>query len=131
MKSEYVNPIGQRVVDVEFGYKIYDSEDKDFVVNIVGDNTKDGQYIYLDRDAFDNKSDEICFLSQPDLMFYEKEHKNICYESRSWEETKERITGILNTKAFRNFSGKSLNEKYSGSWDNFLNRIRIVYGLKL
>lgn len=131
MNSEYVNPIGQRVVDVDFGYKIYDNEDRNLIINIVGDNTKSGQYIYLDRDAFEKGSDEICFMAQSDLVAFEQEVKRICYKVPDWNKAKEKINKLLKTPGFVNFNGKSLKTKYLGSWENFLNKIQLVYGIVL
>ena len=31
-KSTYINPLGQKVVEVEYGYKVYDTVEKDKVV---------------------------------------------------------------------------------------------------
>lgn len=77
MNKEYVNPLGQRVVEVEFGgYKVYDSEQKDRVLLRVGGTAPDGSYIYKDKDAFES-GDDVCFIPENAMNLLESFSKGI------------------------------------------------------
>lgn len=83
MEKEYINRIGQRVVNCEIGYKVYDVDNKDEVILRVGDTykRKDGTeiYVFKDRDAFNagKESKEACFMSQGVLVAYEAALKKV------------------------------------------------------
>ena len=70
MEKCYINPIGQRVVDVDCGYKIYDAERKDAIILRVGGNYN-GQYVYIDRTPVLEKTADVCFMSMSVIMAYE------------------------------------------------------------
>lgn len=70
MEKGYINPIGQRVVDVDCGYKIYDAERKDAIILRVGGNYN-GQYVYIDRTPVLEKTADVCFMSMSVIMAYE------------------------------------------------------------
>ena len=70
MEKGYINPIGQRVVDVDCGYKIYDAEIKDAIILRVGGNYN-GQYVYIDRTPVLEKTADVCFMSTSVIMAYE------------------------------------------------------------
>ena len=76
MEKGYINPIGQRVVDVDCGYKVYDADRKDAIILRVGDDYN-GQYVYIDRTPVLEKTADVCFMSTPVLMAYEKALKII------------------------------------------------------
>lgn len=76
-KSTYVNPLGQKVVDVDYGYKIYDTDEPDKVVLYVGENTESGGYIYLDVDAIKEGRNDIAFMNTSLMKKYETVIKNI------------------------------------------------------
>ena len=76
-KSTYVNPLGQRVVEVEYGYKVYDTVETDKVVLYVGENTENGGYIYLDVDAIKEGRDEVAYMSTQLMKHYEDAIKNV------------------------------------------------------
>lgn len=80
-KSTYVNPLGQKVVDVDYGYKVYDTDEPDKVVLYVGENTESGGYIYLDVDAIKEGRDEIAYMSTQLMKHYEDAIKNITSSS--------------------------------------------------
>ena len=87
MEKGYINPIGQRVVDVDCGYKVYDADRKDAIILRVGDDYN-GQYVYIDRTPVLEKTADVCFMSTPVLMAYEKALKII---SSTKEYTDEQI----------------------------------------
>lgn len=92
-QPEYINSIGQRVVDVDCGYKIYDSERTDSIILRVGDNYN-GKYVYIDRKPVYENTSDICFMSTPVLMTYEKTLKMIGYTDSFTDEQKlEKIIG--------------------------------------
>lgn len=70
MEKGYINPIGQRVVDVDCGYKIYDAERKDAIILRVGGNYN-GQYVYINRTPVLEKTADVCFMSMSVIMAYE------------------------------------------------------------
>lgn len=70
MEKCYINPIGQRVVDVDCGYKIYDAERKDAIILRVGGNYN-GQYVYINRTPVLEKTADVCFMSTSVIMAYE------------------------------------------------------------
>ena len=70
MEKCYINPIGQRVVDADCGYKIYDAERKDAIILRVGGNYN-GQYVYIDRTPVLEKTADVCFMSMSVIMAYE------------------------------------------------------------
>ncbi|MBS7363538.1 MAG: hypothetical protein KIH03_06980 [Paludibacteraceae bacterium] len=70
MEKGYINPIGQRVVDVDCGYKIFDAERKDAIILRVGGNYN-GQYVYIDRTPVLEKTADVCFMSTSVIMAYE------------------------------------------------------------
>lgn len=70
MNKEHINSLGQRVVDVEIGYKVYDSEHKGSVILRVGNN-RNGSCMYKDTQPVVDNTDEICFMSEKILMNYE------------------------------------------------------------
>ena len=76
-KSTYVNPLGQKVVDVDYGYKVYDTDEPDKVVLYVGENTESGGYIYLDVDAIKKGRNDIAFMNTSLMKKYETVIKNI------------------------------------------------------
>ena len=76
-KSTYVNPLGQKVVEVEYGYKVYDTVETDKVVLYVGENTESGEYIYLDVDAIKEGRSDIAFMNTNLMKKYETAIKNI------------------------------------------------------
>ena len=76
-KSTYVNPLGQKVVDVDYGYKVYDTDEPDKVVLYVGENTESGGYIYLDVDAIKEGRNDIAFMNTSLMKKYETVIKNI------------------------------------------------------
>ena len=77
MNKEYINPLGQRVVEVEFGgYKVYDSEQKDRVLLRVGGTAPDGSYIYKDKDAFE-RGDDVCFIPENVMKLHESFSKGV------------------------------------------------------
>ena len=76
-KSTYINPLGQRVVEVEYGYKVYDADETDKVVLYVGENTESGEYIYLDADAIKEGRSDIAFMNTNLMKRYETTIKNI------------------------------------------------------
>ena len=76
-KSTYVNPLGQKVVEVDYGYKVYDTDEPDKVVLYVGENTESGEYIYLDVDAIKEGRSDIAFMNTNLMKKYETAIKNI------------------------------------------------------
>ena len=76
-KSTYVNPLGQKVVEVDYGYKVYDTDEPDKVVLYVGENTENGGYIYLDVDAIKEGRDEVAYMSTQLMKHYEDVIKNV------------------------------------------------------
>ena len=76
-KSTYINPLGQKVVEVEYGYKVYDTVETDKVVLYVGENTESGEYIYLDVDAIKEGRGDIAFMNTNLMKKYETAIKNI------------------------------------------------------
>ena len=76
-KSTYINPLGQKVVDVDYGYKVYDTIETDKVVLYVGENTESGGYIYLDIDAIKEGRNDIAFMNTNLMKKYETAIKNI------------------------------------------------------
>ena len=76
-KSTYINPLGQKVVEVEYGYKVYDTVETDKVVLYVGENTENGGYIYLDVDAIKEGRGDIAFMNTNLMKKYETTIKNI------------------------------------------------------
>lgn len=76
-KSTYINPLGQKVVEVEYGYKVYDAVETDKVVLYVGENTESGEYIYLDVDAIKEGRGDIAFMNTNLMKKYETAIKNI------------------------------------------------------
>ena len=76
-KSTHINPLGQKVVDVDYGYKVYDTIETDKVVLYVGENTKSGGYIYLDVDAIKEGRNDIAFMNTSLMKKYETVIKNI------------------------------------------------------
>ena len=76
-KSTYINPLGQKVVDVDYGYKVYDAVETDKVVLYVGENTESGEYIYLDVDAIKEGRSDIAFMNTNLMKKYETAIKNI------------------------------------------------------
>ena len=76
-KSTYINPLGQKVVEVEYGYKVYDTDEPDKVVLYVGENTENGGYIYLDVDAIKEGRGDIAFMNTNLMKKYETTIKNI------------------------------------------------------
>lgn len=76
-KSTYINPLGQKVVDVDYGYKVYDAVETDKVVLYVGENTESGGYIYLDVNAIKEGRNDIAFMNTNLMKKYETAIKNI------------------------------------------------------
>ena len=76
-KSTYVNPLGQKVVEVDYGYKVYDTDEPDKVVLYVGENTENGGYIYLDVDVIKEGRNDIAFMNTSLMKKYETVIKNI------------------------------------------------------
>ena len=76
-KSTYVNPLGQKVVEVDYGYKVYVTDEPDKVVLYVGENTENGGYIYLDVDAIKEGRNDIAFMNTSLMKKYETVIKNI------------------------------------------------------
>lgn len=76
-KSTYINPLGQKVVEVEYGYKVYDTVETDKVVLYVGENTESGGYIYLDVNAIKEGRSDIAFMNTNLMKKYETAIKNI------------------------------------------------------
>ena len=76
-KPTYINPLGQKVVEVEYGYKVYDTVETDKVVLYVGENTESGEYIYLDVDAIKEGRSDIAFMNTNLMKKYETAIKNI------------------------------------------------------
>ena len=76
-KSTHINPLGQKVVDVDYGYKVYDTVETDKVVLYVGENTENGGYIYLDVDAIKEGRSDIAFMNTNLMKRYETTIKNI------------------------------------------------------
>lgn len=90
----YINPIGQKVVDVDCGYKVYDSERKDAVILRVGDDYK-GKYVYIDRKPVEECTAEICFMSPMTLAPYETALKMIgCTDEFTDEQKLEKIISM-------------------------------------
>lgn len=85
-KSTYVNPLGQKVVEVDYGYKVYDTIEPDKVVLYVGENTENGGYIYLDVDAIKEGRDEVAYMSTQLMKHYEDDIKNVTSASLSDDE---------------------------------------------
>lgn len=75
-KTTYINPIGQKVVEVDYGYKVYDTDEPDKVVLYVGENTENGGYIYLDIDAIKESRDEVAYINTNLMKQYETTIKN-------------------------------------------------------
>ena len=80
-KSTYVNPLGQKVVEVDYGYKVYDTDEPDKVVLYVGENTENGGYIYLDVDVIKEGRDEVAYMSTQLMKHYEDAIKNVTSSS--------------------------------------------------
>ena len=85
-KITYVNPLGQKVVEVDYGYKVYDVDEPDKVVLYVGENTENGGYIYLDADAIKESRDEIAYINTNLMKQYETLIKNVTSSSMSDDE---------------------------------------------
>lgn len=75
-KFTYINPIGQKVVEVDYGYKVYDADEPDKVVLYVGETTENGGYIYLDVDAIKEGRDEVAYINTNLMKQYETTIKN-------------------------------------------------------
>lgn len=76
-KKTYLNPLGQRVVEVDFGYKVYDDKETDKVIIYVGENTPEGRYIYLDSEAIKEGRKEVAYMNSTVLRAYETTLKTI------------------------------------------------------
>ena len=85
-KITYINPLGQKVVEVDYGYKVYDVDEPDKVVLYVGENTENGGYIYLDADAIKESRDEIAYINTNLMKQYETLIKNVTSSSMSDDE---------------------------------------------
>ena len=105
-KSTYVNPLGQKVVDVDYGYKVYDADEPDKVVLYVGENTENGGYIYLDVDAIKEGRDEVAYMSTQMMKQYEDTIKNVTSASLPDDEA---MTLIKKINLDCGFSGKKLS----------------------
>ena len=93
-KSTYINPIGQKVVEVGYGYKVYDTDEPDKVVLYVGENTENGGYIYLDVDAIKEGRDEVAYINTNLMKQYETAIKNVTSSSMSDDEAMSLIKKI-------------------------------------
>lgn len=93
-KSTYINPIGQKVVEVDYGYKVYDTDEPDKVVLYVGENTENGGYIYLDVDAIKESRDEVAYINTNLMKQYETAIKNVTSSSMSDDEAMSLIKKI-------------------------------------
>ena len=93
-KSTYVNPLGQKVVEVDYGYKVYDTDEPDKVVLYVGENTENGGYIYLDVDAIKEGRDEVAYINTNLMKQYETAIKNVTSSSMSDDEAMSLIKKI-------------------------------------
>lgn len=93
-KTTYINPLGQKVVEVDYGYKVYDTDEPDKVVLYVGENTENGGYIYLDADAIKEGRDEVAYMSTNLMREYETTIKNITSSSMPDDEAMSRIKKI-------------------------------------
>lgn len=93
-KSTYINPIGQKVVEVDYGYKVYDTDEPDKVVLYVGENTENGGYIYLDIDAIKERRDEVAYINTNLMKQYETAIKNVTSSSMSDDEAMSLIKKI-------------------------------------
>lgn len=76
-KKTYLNPLGQKVVEVDFGYKVYDDKETDKVILYVGENTPEGRCIYLDSEAITAGEKEIAYMNSTVLRAYETTLKTI------------------------------------------------------
>lgn len=76
-KKTYLNPLGQKVVEVDFGYKVYDDKETDKVILYVGENTPEGRCIYLDSEAITAGEKEIAYMNSTVLREYEATLKTI------------------------------------------------------
>ena len=92
MEKEYINPLGQRVVNCTVGYKVYDRIKTDKVLYRVGDTVvnNEGQerYVFKDDDAFNEDNGEVCFISEASLIAYEKALKIITSDEQKTDEQK-------------------------------------------
>ena len=93
-KSTYVNPLGQKVVEVDYGYKVYDTDEPDKVVLYVGENTENGGYIYLDVDAIKEGRAEVAYMSTQMMKQYEDTIKNVTSASLPDDEAMDLIKKI-------------------------------------
>ena len=93
-KSTYVNPLGQKVVEVDYGYKVYDTDEPDKVVLYVGENTETGGYIYLDVDAIKEGRAEVAYMSTQMMKQYEDTIKNVTSASLPDDEAMDLIKKI-------------------------------------
>ena len=107
MNREYINIAGQRVVDVEIGYKVYDSEKKDCVILRVGDDYK-GSYIYKDMQPVIDNTDEVCFMSEKVLMHYERILKLFASDRSFTEE--QQLYKIIEINKGCGLKGTDINE---------------------
>ena len=85
-KFTYVNPMGQKVVEVDYGYKVYDTDEPDKVVLYVGETTENGGYIYLDVDAIKESRDEVAYINTNLMKQYETAIKNATSSSMPYDE---------------------------------------------
>lgn len=85
-KSTHINPLGQKVVDVDYGYKVYDAVETDKVVLYVGENTESGGYIYLDVDAIKEGRNDIAFMNTSLMKKYETAIKTVTSSTMSDDE---------------------------------------------
>ena len=107
MNNKHTNPLGQRVVDVEVGYKVYDSEHKDSVILRVGGN-RNGSYMYKDMQPVVDNTDEICFMNEKILMHYEKILKVFASDQSSTEE--QQLHKIIEINKGCGLKGTDINE---------------------
>lgn len=93
-KFTYINPIGQKVVEVDYGYKVYDTDEPDKVVLYVGETTENGGYIYLDVDAIKEGRDEVAYINTNLMKQYETTIKNAASSSMPDDEAMSLIKKI-------------------------------------
>ena len=121
--KSYINPLCQKVVDVRFGYKVYDNEQKDKVLFRVGGTTPKGDYIYLDTEPIINETDEIAFMPEIIMKTYERVLKYL--QSKG----DERYEDILKLSANMGFTGKTFIKAHGGTKEKAFEYLQSYCGI--
>ena len=126
--SEYINPLGQRVVNCEIGYKVYDAKKRKTVILRVGDNVSvNGKTVYCfkDRDAF-TRGTEPCYMKESTMIAYEAALKRIASDTSTSDDEKTRAIiycnkgfGIYRSDIEQAFGKENAESVFDGIENNY------------